>query len=419
MMLLSSLLTTRRWKDRFEREKVVIVDKVAIKHVNDEFVSEKHFKLKYFTLKTISERSSEKNILNQYDKFVLNIRGFHTTFFKKWNFLIRKSLFPKILNLLKTLWMSQRKFSYSFWNDSLINIKMMSHLSKLTFSKRFAIDNSFSNQMIFSTSKMSRINTKKKMQIDLHHFYLVENVAVIIEHELNEALMYQILFENLKHQRYFFSSRSLISKSIWIASVLFNLSETRFRSYVKMNRYSFKHVVNLIRQNVAFQNKSTCSQVSVKNQLQYALYRLKHDDSFSEFVFIATFWKVSKNLIFNFTKRVVETLCRLKDTYIKWSNARTRTRESLINDDRESEFIEMIEKVDETNIVLSIKSNESYEDKLFFNRKKRYAMNLCAMYDINKKFIYFFTDWSNSQHDQRIFAADNQQSTVESSKSDY
>jgi hypothetical protein len=64
----------------------------------------------------------------------------------------------------------------------------------------------------------------------------------------------------------------------------------------------------------------------------------------------------------------------------------------LINDDRESEFIEVIEKVDETNIVLSTKPNESYEDELFFNRKKRYAMNLCAMCDTSKKFIYFLTD---------------------------
>ncbi len=79
----------------------------------------------------------------------------------------------------------------------------------------------------------------------------------------------------------------------------------------------------------------------------------------------------------------------------------------------------MIEKVNETNIVLNIKSNENYKDELFFNQKKRYAMNLCAMCDINKKFIYFLTDWSNSQHDQRIFAANNQQSTVKSSKSDY
>jgi hypothetical protein len=42
------------------------------------------------------------------------------------------------------------------------------------------------------------------MQIDLHHLYLTKIVVVIIKHKLNEVFMYQILFENLKHQRYFF-----------------------------------------------------------------------------------------------------------------------------------------------------------------------------------------------------------------------
>jgi hypothetical protein len=177
-----------------------------------------------------------------------------------------------------------------------------------------------------------------------------------------------------------------------------------------MNRFSFKHVVDLIRDDCAFKNNSICSQAFVKNQFQYALYWLDHDDNFSEFVFTTIFWKVFEDLIFKFTKRVVETLCKLKNTYVKWSNARNRTRESLINDFRESEFIKVVEKVDETNIVLNIKLDENYEDELFFNRKKRYAMNLCAMCDTSKKFIYFLTDWSNSQHDQRIFAADNQRS---------
>jgi hypothetical protein len=67
--------------------------------------------------------------------------------------------------------------------------------------------------MIFSTSKMPRISTKKKMQIDLHHLYLAENAAATTEYELNEALLYQILSEDLKHQRYLLSPRSLIPKS--------------------------------------------------------------------------------------------------------------------------------------------------------------------------------------------------------------
>ena len=32
-------------------------------------------------------------------------------------------------------------------------------------------------------------------------------------------------------------------------------------------------------------------------------------------------------------------------------------------------------------------------------------MDLCAVCDSNKRFIYFLSRWPNSQHDQRIFAA--------------
>ena len=50
------------------------------------------------------------------------------------------------------------------------------------------------------------------------------------------------------------------------------------------------------------------------------------------------------------------------------------------------------------------KSDEKYDDKIFFNRKKRYAMNLLKICDFKKMFIYIFIDWFNFQHDVRIFA---------------
>lgn len=77
----------------------------------------------------------------------------------------------------------------------------------------------------------------------------------------------------------------------------------------------------------------------------------------------------------------------------------------MINNIRKNEFIEVVSKIDETNMVLINKSDDRYEGELFFNRKKRYIMNLCAVCDSNKKYTYFLIDWSNNQHDQRIFSA--------------
>jgi hypothetical protein len=37
---------------------------------------------------------------------------------------------------------------------------------------------------------------------------------------------------------------------------------------------------------------------------------------------------------------------------------------------------------------------------------KRYVIDLCVVCDSNRRFIYFLCEWLNSQHDQRIFVAE-------------
>jgi hypothetical protein len=140
--------------------------------------------------------------------------------------------------------------------------------------------------------------------------------------------------------------------------------------------------------------------------LKYALYRLDHNNNESEFLSIVIIWDVFERHVFDCIKRVIEALCRLKKRFVRWSNERARIRKILVNNIRQDEFIKVMRKMNEIDIVLFIKSNEKYDDELFFNRKKRYALDLCAICDFNKKFIYFLSDWFNSQHDQRIFAVE-------------
>jgi predicted DNA-binding protein YlxM (UPF0122 family) len=158
-----------------------------------------------------------------------------------------------------------------------------------------------------------------------------------------------------------------ILKSNWALFVLSNLSNTGFREYVCMNRYFLHHIVQLIQNDLVFFNRSHVLQTSMKDQLKYALFRMRHDDSESEFLTFITFWEVSKEHIFNCIKRVVEILCRLKYQFVKWSIAKARIKESLINDIKERRFLEMMSKMNETNIVLVFKSKDKYDEKLFFN----------------------------------------------------
>jgi predicted DNA-binding protein YlxM (UPF0122 family) len=240
---------------------------------------------------------------------------------------------------------------------------------------------------------MSRVSSKMRVQKDLRLLFLItsiesNDVLESDENEDDETLTYLFLFEKLKQQRYL-SSRVSVLKSNWASSILFKLSETRFRDYVRMSRHSLNSVVYLIKNDAVFQNQFTILQTSVINQLKYVLYRLDHDDSVSESLVTAIFWDVSKEHVFDCIKRVIEILCRLKNKFVQWSDARARTKENLINNKREKDFIDVVEKMNEIDIVLIIKSRDVYEEELFFNRKKRYAMNLCANCNFDNKFIYF------------------------------
>jgi hypothetical protein len=251
---------------------------------------------------------------------------------------------------------------------------------------------------------MSRISDKVKTQRELYLLFLHYSRL----NETSETFHYLILSKGLEKQRYL-NPRVFVFKFNWASSVLSQLFIDRFREYVRMNRESLSHIVKLIRRDSVFHNKSSNLQTFVENQVLFALYRLEHDDNVSEFLIFAIMWRIFERHLFDCIKRVVEALCRLKNKFVKWSNSKARTRESLQNNERQKDFIEVVGKVDETDIVLNIKSDDKYERELFFNRKKRYVIDLCAACDCSKRFIYFFCEWSNSQHDQRVFFAEDLQ----------
>ena len=47
----------------------------------------------------------------------------------------------------------------------------------------------------------------------------------------------------------------------------------------------------------------------------------------------------------------------------------------------ESEFVGVVGAVDGTDITLEFKPRGSFDGESFFNRKKRYALDLCTVYD--------------------------------------
>ena len=88
----------------------------------------------------------------------------------------------------------------------------------------------------------------------------------------------------------------------------------------------------------------------------------------------------------------------MQNQCIKWLNINIKQNENLTNDEQQTKFIETIDKINNINIVLFIKFNEKFDNELFFNRKKRYVINLCIVCNLNKKLIYILYDWFNFQY---------------------
>lgn len=62
-----------------------------------------------------------------------------------------------------------------------------------------------------------------------------------------------------------------------------------------------------------------------------------------------------------------------------------------------------IRKADRTDIVLYYKLGGELLGEHFFNWKKWYAIDLCAMYDSDKRIIHMFTGFSNAMHDTQVW----------------
>jgi hypothetical protein len=125
---------------------------------------------------------------------------------------------------------------------------------------------------------MSRISLKRVIQSDLYDLF----IAHLVDDDLNEAIQWYILHQALKQQRYAVS-RFIVFKSNMRENILLIFMTERFRAFVRMNKSSFRHIINLIADDEIFQNNSTVVQSIVSAQLMFALYKLRHSENASTF----------------------------------------------------------------------------------------------------------------------------------------
>lgn len=89
--------------------------------------------------------------------------------------------------------------------------------------------------------------------------------------------------------------------------------------------------------------------------------------------------------------------------YIIWPTSSERRLESLENQMRKG-FTGAIGTVDGTNIVLLYKPGGDLIGKHYYTKKNQYFIELYAVCNSNKKFIYAITGYSGATHDTRVWS---------------
>lgn len=228
---------------------------------------------------------------------------------------------------------------------------------------------------------MPRYSIKYHTKNDTYRMFVREYVE---QGDLTEdVLTWLMIYQSLHEQRYLYD-RLPIPKSNWAHIVLPQLSDDRFRKILRMDRLSFKYVTSLIKDDPVFYNNSNIPQTPVHAQLHYALYKFGSDGKAGSWTSGASKWGISEGHMYDCTLRVIEALCKLKDQLIIWPNQNKRKMESMKNSDREG-FLGAVGELDGTDIVLKFKPGGAFRGEIFFNRKKRYALDLCAVCDSSKR----------------------------------
>ena len=247
---------------------------------------------------------------------------------------------------------------------------------------------------------MPRISKKERRRRELWALFLKKASVRGIKDPSTQRLL--ALHEGFVEQRYM-EPRPYILKSNWATSVLPSYTDEKWRTVMRVDPMSFEFIAHLICDNPIFSNESKIPQAPIDEQLKLALYRLAYDGSGVGVANSAHHWGVAEGHISNCTKRVVFALFQLQDKFIKWPSADGLRQESS-ETDRRADFLDCVGKVDGTDVVLAFKPGGDFEGERFWNRKKRYAIDLCAVCNSDRRFTYILIGYSVATHDSRVYA---------------
>ncbi|KAE8997558.1 hypothetical protein PF007_g15818 [Phytophthora fragariae] len=169
------------------------------------------------------------------------------------------------------------------------------------------------------------------------------------------------------------SSRYLVYRERAISATQFHADiflqttpNSRFRTRTRMDKDSFKLVVDEIKDNPVFYNRSPFAHAPVWLQLAVALDRFGHYGSGASLNRSQELWDIRKGTADDYTDRVFKALNELSSRYAKWPSADERRQTSRRMASKG--FRDCIGFIDGTTIALSQKP--AIDGECFFLRSK-------------------------------------------------
>jgi len=201
-------------------------------------------------------------------------------------------------------------------------------------------------------------------------------------------------------RRRYGSLRSLrVKSSDWRESIAVNLDPICFKKTFRMERMSFESLSEKIKHHCSFQKGTRGrKQPSVELQLQAVLYYLGSKNTVYE---VSQKFGIGEGTFYSFWDRVQRAIRQdLKSEVVQWPSAERKIAiKAAIRE--KTGLSECVGFIDATQVALlqaPIKDRETY-----WNRKKRYSINVQAVCDHRGMFISYDIGWPGSVHDSKIF----------------
>ena len=228
---------------------------------------------------------------------------------------------------------------------------------------------------------------------DINEASDIDEDSAVINEETPEDLLPFIYAE-----RYLEPRISVPKSRDWSENVLPKYDDGRFRQIVRVSRNAFGIILWSIKSHPVFTNNSRVDQLCIEQQLQIALYRFGRFGNAASVMDVARTFGVSEGTVINCTKRVIEAILSLEDTYLRWYTTRESTNMKKRIYQR-SGFSNCLGFLDGTAIVYAEKPVKDGE--FYYNRKSDYGLNCQIVADLDTRIRFFFLGYPASVHDSR------------------